>query len=351
MKTATAPQPQTVYQELPDEGRLLDEVLERSSSKLDSIASRYSQALRETEGHLRRAMLLASGIDRLREALAPNSDLMKRIMSLMNSPLGFMTDRGPGMKNSTPYPVETVRDCVISALLQGVYPVGNEFNIIAGRCYIAQAGYRRLVCESPGVTDVVLAPGVPYTREGRTIVRVAGTWRLHGQPQQLMDGDGKPGLTFAIVAYENSTADNVVGKAKRKAYKAMFEIINGTDHAPWDGEIEDETGVPPGQPANGRSKTEQLAARLGGNGARQEEQPAPEPVNQAQESEIQMLLADLSVRIREAESTRALEDVGRDVDRSVEAIGQERYASLLAAYRRRYAELTKKQRQPGDEPE
>lgn len=238
MTTQTQRQTTTVELDAPPD--LLDKVLEATAAKLDGIATRYSVAVADPAmGRLRRTLVMAQGVQQLRAAL--DGKVMKQIMALMNTPLGFMTDRGPHAykaEHKTPYNEDVVRECVIAGLMNGVYPVNNEMNIISGRCYIAQEGYRRKVREIPGLTDLKLAPGLPRVDQGKTVIRFGATWKLNGNADSLRDAEGKPGIVLEIPTNQYTGPDAVVGKAIRKGLKRIWEQVYGSDHtAPEDGEV------------------------------------------------------------------------------------------------------------------
>ena len=221
---------------------LLDQETDRILEKIDKRAETFAMALKTASafGQLRRAAILAMGIQELGKAL--DQKVMGLFMSLMNTQLGFKTDRGPGTKQAEPYPVDVVKQCVIAALLSGLYPVGNEFNILAGRMYITKEGYYRKVCEIDGLTDLVLAPGVPALHNGQMVCRVGATWKLHGQPGKLVDGEGKPGRAFPIIVTQYSSPDQNIGKATRKALKAIYDQVTGTVSTP---DLDDDVVTPP----------------------------------------------------------------------------------------------------------
>src|SRR6185312_14543869 len=77
---------------------------------------------------------IARGIAKLQTLITP--DYMKEIMPLQNTSLGFKTDKADGG-----YPVEVVKRCLIEAVLWGVQPWGNQFNIIASNMYITGEGF------------------------------------------------------------------------------------------------------------------------------------------------------------------------------------------------------------------
>lgn len=240
---------------------LLEQVISTASSQIDTVAQQYSHAIKEAEGRMQRSMLLADGIDKIRALL--DGKIMEKFMKLQNSQLGFLTDNKQG------YPVDVVRDCLIDALLIGVFPVGNEFNIIAGKTYVTQSGYKRLVHEIPGVEVLEDISGAPYAQEGKTKVRYCLKWRKDGATDELRDPEGKTGRVFVIRVNANMGDDAVIGKACRKAYKAAYEKIAG--HAAPDGEVEGETADSPSAPPTTRTNLR------GGNGngtAKPEEKPA-----------------------------------------------------------------------------
>lgn len=269
MNTATASRKPTVTTtpDITTETALLDEVLEKTAAKLDAVATRFSAAIRdETLGRLKRALVTAKGIAALKALLS--DDVMRWIMPLANTQLGFRTDRDPNRRGKnndqvTPYPVETVRDCLVAALLRGVYPFGNEFNIIAASCYITKEGYQRKVRELPELTDLKLSPGTPFQHNGLTVVRYAASWRLHGLPDQLMGADGKPGIAFAINTPPGTGVDAIIGKATRHALKQIYEQAVGSELSEEDGEVDElpDDIQPPAAP--GQSKSDSLADKLG----------------------------------------------------------------------------------------
>lgn len=79
-------------------------------------------------------------------------DIMRAVfMPLANTSIGFLTDQDPNKNNkrtglpNTPYSVGVVRDCLIDAVMKGLLPTGNQFNIIAGRQYTTNEGYSYLL--------------------------------------------------------------------------------------------------------------------------------------------------------------------------------------------------------------
>ena len=188
--------------------------------KLDLIASEARGLVQSGEAFTR-AIAVADAVSRLREALTP--DVMDAVMTLQNSALGFRTDKPNG------YPVETVRDCLIEATMNGVYPVGNEFNIITGRAYITKEGYGRKLREIPGLAYSIV-PGIPKAANGGAVIDM--------QVRASMGTEAiSETLPVCVKVNSGMGADAIIGKATRKARKWLFERLTGCETS--DGEVGD----------------------------------------------------------------------------------------------------------------
>lgn len=160
-----------------------------------------------------RTFATANAIHTLRALLTP--DVMKNIMELQNSPLGFMTDR-----KDAPYSAAVVTDCIIEATLNGVSPFGNEFNIIASRCYITKNGMKHKLRDVDGLSYTI-TPGIPRMAGDGAIVAMSIEWTLNGKSD-------KKEISFAIRVNKGMGADAIIGKATRKASAWLFEAVTGT---------------------------------------------------------------------------------------------------------------------------
>lgn len=343
MTTATAPRPvrtETVERFDPD-GGLLEQVLAETAKNVDTIATTYAAAIRDPAiGNLERALVTARGIERLRRAITP--DILNTAMSLMNSPLGFKTDRG---KDKSPYKPEEVKECLVSALLHGFHWTGNEFNIISGQFYGAQAGYKRLLEEVSGISDIRISPGVPTVHNGQTVVRVALSWKLRGVPDQLIGPDGKPGQPFPIITSQYMSVDALIGKAKRKAYKMAFEKATGSALTVEDREV----GEPSAEAAPAvaeaaeahRTRTEEVAAKLGANGATDgRDGETPEDLLAA-DDEGGKLALQIAGEIEAAASEADLNSIGEALSMREEVLGAAHLTSLDEALRAKRAAMAK----------
>ena len=189
----------------------LPAIPEQTITALDNAVK--SGALSTVGDGFARTLATANAIHTLRELLT--RDVMKNLMELQNTPLGFMTDR-----KDARYDEETVRDCIIEATLNGVSPFGNEFNIISSRCYITKNGMKHKLRDVPGLSYTI-TPGIPRMAGDGAIVAMAIEWEYNG-------AKNKKEINFAIRVNKGMGADAIIGKATRKASAWLFEAVTGT---------------------------------------------------------------------------------------------------------------------------
>ena len=221
--------------------------VESKLAKMDEIAEAYLKTSGEPGKVFSSTIALAQAMTELRALMTP--DVMGRIMPLMNTPLGFLTDRNPLVRAKNkdgsdvqPYSQEVVRDCVIEGALRGFNVVGNEMNIIASRWYGAKAGFERIVRTFPGIANYVDSFEVPRLAEkGGAVVACWAEWSLNGNKQRI---DRK----FAVKGDSYSSADAYLGKAQRKLAAAVYAKLSGRNIP--EGEVGDaELPEAPAKPA------------------------------------------------------------------------------------------------------
>ena len=111
-----------------------------SVQKLSSTYADYCAAINQVADPFQRSVITAAAMKALEESLG-DEVMESYIMPLADSPLGFRTDRDPKtQKDKPPYSIAQVRACYIEATLKGLQSVGNQWNIIAGRCYVTKEG-------------------------------------------------------------------------------------------------------------------------------------------------------------------------------------------------------------------
>ena len=170
------------------------------------------------------AFVAVGVVNRLREALT--DEVMKAVfMPLMNTTIGFRTDRDPKRtdkngRSPQPYSVEVVRDAIIDGVAIGLVPTGNQFNIISERMYPTKEGYtallRKIGCK------YFISYSTPKMYENTADVECKISYEY---------GDEKK--TFPYVANVKkdgySSIDQIKGKAERKAKKVLYEFLTGVD--------------------------------------------------------------------------------------------------------------------------
>jgi len=110
------------------------------------IAAGHCEIAREEKNHTIQSLKLAKGLSQLKQALLV-PEVLSVIKELMNTPTGFLTDKGLTAKSPQPYNDKIVVECVADAMSKGLTIHNNEFNIISGRMYPAQSGFVRKLAE------------------------------------------------------------------------------------------------------------------------------------------------------------------------------------------------------------
>jgi len=194
---------------------------------------------------MKKAIVMAQAVRQLREYLT--DERMRSIMDLQGTSLGFRTDRD----RQNGYNMDVVRECALEAMIRGVMPVGNEFNIIAGRMYITREGFTRLVREYPGLSNLVTCPGIPKQMNGGGVVPFTAEFMLNGEKKSLA-------RDIPVKVNEGQGVDAMIGKATRKMLAYIYATITGSTFFP-DGEIDDDPTSIANAPAKG-SAAESVAA-------------------------------------------------------------------------------------------
>lgn len=214
-----------------------------NSDSIKKLSDSVTLAIQETKGleGFEKAFKMAASIELIRELLT--DDYMRPIMSLQGSKLGFKTDKdlnrdkskGPG------YPVAVVKDCLIEAVLTGLQPCGNQFNIIAGNMYITKEGITYLLDTYGNSLSYKIVPGFPII--GKTnpptsaAIDMHITWTVEGVQH-------KQTLPVALKIDQWTGLDSMVGKGTRKAAAWLYRSVSGVTLP--DGDV-DEMKVMPAQ--------------------------------------------------------------------------------------------------------
>lgn len=175
-------------------------------------------------------------VQRLRNALTDG--IMNAVfMPLMNTTIGFRTDKDPNKpgKNGrpTPYDVNTVRDCIIDGICMGLMSTGNQMNIIAGRCYPTKEGYTALLKKIG--CKYVISVGQDQQRPEAAYAEIPCkiNFEQNGEPKGL-------NIIATVKKDSYSSMDQLRGKAERRAKKSLYEYLTGCDF----GDADEDSGAP-----------------------------------------------------------------------------------------------------------
>lgn len=190
----------------------LTEQQESLAGQLDLLAE-SGLACVDLKAGFRRAMITAVCVNRLRGALTPLA--MQPIMELQNSALGFRTDK----EKEGGYSEEVVKDCLIEAVMNGLLPCGNQFNIISRRMYVTKEGFTYLL-DQAGV-KYTIDQAVPSGKTGGAIVETDIRWEYAGEK-------GEKHLSIPVRVNAGMGADAILGKADRKAKCWLYNNLRHT---------------------------------------------------------------------------------------------------------------------------
>lgn len=191
--------------------RLLDDE-SAGVQALDVIMAYGRDAARMANG-MRKLLMQSNYVARMRVMLTPQ--VMSAVMCLQGSDIGFLTDRD----KEGGYPVEVVRDCLISAASKGLSATGNQFNIIGGRAYVTTNGAQQILADL-GVRHSEVAAIPRLGTDGRAQTHVTVEWVEGGQLQRKE-------LDFEVRLNKGMGVDGANGKAIRKARMWLVSHVSG----------------------------------------------------------------------------------------------------------------------------
>lgn len=173
-----------------------------------------------------RAYLIANATAELKTILTP--EYMKPIMQLQGNVLGFKTDKD----NNGGYSEAAVKNCLIEAVLTGLQPYGNQFNIIAGNMYPTKQGLGFLLSNYQGLSYEII-PELPRINSNNTSAAIVMniSWSLNSSERKERK------IEIPIKVNKFMGTDAIIGKATRKARKWLYETLTGSEIS--DGDVQD----------------------------------------------------------------------------------------------------------------
>lgn len=197
-------------------------------TELDTVAKECRELLCNVEEQFGAAFQFAALTKRLDSLIT--DEMMADVMALRGHALGFRTDKDDKPQK---YDLDVVRPAFIEATIRGFRPVNNEFNILAGRFYGCKNGFTRLVKTFPGLTNFEDSLGVPDRQGARAFVSYVASWLLNGEEMQYERAKKRrPDRSehddrISVRVNEGMIDDGILGKATRKAYAGIYDLLTG----------------------------------------------------------------------------------------------------------------------------
>jgi hypothetical protein len=164
----------------------------------------------------RKAFQVANATKQLKELL--NDEYLEPIMLLQGNRLGFKTDKD----TSGGYEKRIVKNCLIEAVLTGVQPYMNQFNIIAGNMYVTKEGFGYLLSNIKGLKYEII-PMIPKVEGTQATVVMRITWSVGASETEVRE------IEFVIKVNSYMGADAIIGKATRKSRAWLYNQVTGVE--------------------------------------------------------------------------------------------------------------------------
>ena len=210
---------------IPQTAELMNPALQAAQNKFVEAATHASQL--KIVNNFGAAFTAVGVVKLLRDALT--DEVMHTVfMPLMNTKIGFLTDRDPNKPDKrtgqvpTPYSVAVVRDALIDAVAMGLMPTGNQFNILAGRMYPTKEGYSALLSKlgCKYICEVGMDETEPTAKAAR--INVVMNYSYNGEKNKLA-------IVATVKKDSYSSMDQLRGKAERRGKKVLYEYLTGCD--------------------------------------------------------------------------------------------------------------------------
>jgi hypothetical protein len=190
------------------------------SPKLNEVAEKLNNSVIAAIGNdkmigFQKAYLISNAIAELKQLLTP--EYMKPIMELQGNKLGFKTDKD----TKGGYSESEVKNCLIEAVLFGLQPCGNQFNIIAGNMYATKEGCGYLLSKVAGLRYSITSE-LPRVKDTSAAIVMNIQWTINEVSQTE-----KLDIPIKVNAYMGT--DAIIGKATRKARKWLYDTITGSE--------------------------------------------------------------------------------------------------------------------------
>jgi hypothetical protein len=195
---------------------------------IDDIVVNNDLAESNTQGGFTAAFRRAQSMKELTEMITP--EMMKPVMFLMNTKLGFLTDKDPAKGASQTYSEDVVKRVIMEATLRGFPLIGNCLNIIAGNFYATKEGLEYRLRETKNLKFETVM-GIPQVNGQRATVEATVKGTHNGEVFKIT-------RLYPIRVNKGMGDDGLIGKAKRRIYGELYNHIT-VSTTTFDGDVED----------------------------------------------------------------------------------------------------------------
>lgn len=198
------------------------ELIETAQKKFE-VACKQASALNLID-NFAAAFTAVNVVKMLRDAMT-NEVMDAVFMPLMNTKIGFLTDRNGRPKRSGSadplYSREIVRDAIIDGICIGLTPTGNQINIIAEKMYPTKEGYTALL-KKTGCKYFLNIGYDKGTNSNYAEIPVKISYEYKDEKKEFS-------IITTVKKDNYSSHDQLRGKAERRAKKVLYEFITGCD--------------------------------------------------------------------------------------------------------------------------
>lgn len=174
------------------------------------------------------AVKTARVVRELQECIRP---VIGELMPLMNTQLGFKTDKDPSRpqrqkdgsySTPKPYTEEQVIPVMAEAIIHGVRVTGNQFNIIAANCYLTKEGFAQKLADLADFhnfeEDFLFDKNQDFESIRTCIVKYTAKWEYKSKPGELV-------RYIPVRLNAGMGPDAAIGKGERKGRKAVWQRV------------------------------------------------------------------------------------------------------------------------------
>ncbi len=256
----------------------MPEWMDKAADVLDRMAA-TGLACRDIKQGFRKTFLTAECVSQLLSALT--EEVMRPIMDLQGSSIGFKTDKDNPKDGSKPgYPIHVVKEALIDAVMNGLLPCGNQFNIIGGRMYVTKEGFTYILGQA-GVKYDIFPVILKCPRVDEAIVACDISWSYG-------DSNGKKRMEIPVRINKMMGTDAILGKADRKSKAWLWnhlmhtKLSDGDTDGDAEGKMRDVTPTRTASPMQaGSAKASPLRSSSSARVVEVESAPADKPAEQA----------------------------------------------------------------------